>query len=480
MSNRHKLTLYGAQKEVWDAMMSDKNACLVLPIGSGKSFLASWMLCIAATTPSINRGRDILYIAPTAPMVSRIIWKDLKDRCMQMWRLEDEKHINNSTKTITFPNGVRIFCLSAETGLKGINAGLIIADEAAEFSEEALQELSNRTRPIPGQPDSQGRMILISTPEGKNAFWDMYQYSLSTPDRWITLHKTWREMRVQPVEWINEQRAILSPLKFAKDLECDFGQVVDQFFYSWKSSYIEDTYDRGRELYYFGDFNKKRMTGIIAQVVGEPHNNSGRIEVLKTYALYDCGTEGIADAVRADFPQRTIWAIVDRSGSHVNRDTTSQFGITDQTILESRGFRMMNTARGNPLITDTDNSSNAFINQGRLKIPHQERILIDAMETYHFEDGTRKNLVKYKEARYMHIDGLGDAMRYGIHYLFPMRHDSQSMPTHIDSTDDFYQAPGHQYLTENTLIKSRDGVPTVEFLMRRAEAAMHGDDESWT
>jgi hypothetical protein len=31
------------------------------------------------------------------------------------------------------------------------------------------------------------------------------------------------------------------------------------------------------------------------------------------------------------------------------------------------------------------------------------------LETYHFEDGTRKSLVKYREARYMHIDGLGDA-----------------------------------------------------------------------
>jgi len=61
-----------------------------------------------------------------------------------------------------------------------------------------------------------------------------------------------------------------------------------------------------------------------------------------------------------------------------------------------------------------------------------------------------------------------------------MRHDSQGMPSYIDGVDDFYQAPGHEYLTENSFIKSRDGVPTVEYLLRRAEAEIQGTDESWT
>jgi hypothetical protein len=54
------------------------------------------------------------------------------------------------------------------------------------------------------------------------------------------------------------------------------------------------------------------------------------------------------------------------------------------------------------------------------------------------------------------------------------------MPSYIDGVDDFYQAPGHEYLTENSFIKSRDGVPTVEYLLRRAEAEIQGTDESWT
>jgi len=480
MTNVHKLTLFGGQKEVWDAMMSDKNACLVLPIGSGKSFLASWMLCIAATTPSIHKGRDILYIAPTAPMVTRIIWKDLKQRCINMWGLKDEQDINNSSKTITFPNGVRIFCLSAETGLKGINASLIIADEAAEFSQEAIQELSNRTRPIPGQVDSQGRMILISTPEGKNAFYDLYQFALSRPDTWVVIHKTWEQMRVQPRSWVEEQRQLLSPLKFAKDLECDWGSVEDQFYYSWRRTMAveEQPRDRQRELYTFHDFNKRVMTAVVAQVIGDIRSPHGRIEVLKSYAIPDCSTEQLAQAIRYDFPTRTIQSIMDMSGAQVNRDTTSQFGVTDKTILEKYGFRIINTRNSNPLVSDSDNSANAFISQGRLTIWQGESKLLDALETYHYEDGSRKKLVKYSDAKYAHIDGLGDCIRYGIHHLFPMVHDHTGAAEYLDGMERYDLEPGFEYLTESNTPKTRDGVPTIDHLIKtRFEDTF--SDESW-
>jgi len=481
LSNSHDITLWGAQTEVWQAMLSDKNVCAVVPVGSGKSFLASLLLPIAATTPSFHKGKDILYVAPTAPMISRIIWKDLKQRCMTMWGLEDEKHINNSSKTITFPNGIRIFCLSAETGLKGINAGVIVCDEAAEFSDESLQELSNRIRPSPGQMDSQGRLILISTPEGKNAFFDWFQHATSHPESWIVIHKTWEQMRVQPRKWIDEQKYLLSPLKFAKDLMCDWGSVQDQFFYSWKRTMAitEPTVDRGRELYTFHDFNKRVMCAVVAQIVGgQMRDGKGKIEILKSYAIPDCGTEGMAQRIRADFPNRTLHAIMDRSGSHLNRDTTSAFGTTDQTILEKYGFRIINTAKSNPLIGDTDNSANAFIAQERLLVPQHETKLLDALDTYHYEDGTRKQLVKYSDAKYAHIDGLGDCIRYGIHYLFPMTHAQPNMPEYLDGEQSFYAEPGEAYMNDPAVINSVNGVPTVAALIRRIEQQQ--DEEYWS
>lgn len=63
--NKFDIKLIGEQTTVWSAFMSDKNVCAVLPVGSGKSFLAALLLPIAATTPEMHKGRDIVYVAPT-------------------------------------------------------------------------------------------------------------------------------------------------------------------------------------------------------------------------------------------------------------------------------------------------------------------------------------------------------------------------------------------------------------------------------
>ena len=430
-SNVHNITLYGAQKDLWDAFYNDtRNVIAVVPVGSGKSFLSQLLLPIVANTPEMHKGRDIVYVAPTNGMVSRIIWTPLKKICMDQYGLVDEVDINNSSKTITFKNGIKIYCLSSETGLKGINASLVVCDETAEFSEESLQELSNRVRPKVGDPDSGGRLILISTPEGKNAFYKMFETAQQHPDEWKVFHLNYRQMRSQSKKWIEKQRYLLSPLKFARDFECEWGSVEDQFFYTWKKEFIEDhVIDRKTQLYTFHDFNKKCMTAVVAQLDGPLRSDKTKIEVLKSYAILDCSTEMLAQSISRDFPGRNFQAIMDWSGTQTYRDTTSPFGVTDRTILEKYGFKIINTYKGNPFISDTDNSSNSFINQGRLVIPAKETKLLDAMETYHFEGPERKELVKYKEAELMHIDGLGDCIRYGIHHLFPVRKPIPETPS---------------------------------------------------
>jgi len=169
---------------------------------------------------------------------------------------------------------------------------------------------------------------------------------------------------------------------------------------------------------------------------------------------------------------------MDRSGSQLNRDTTSAFGTTDQTILEKFGFRIMNTAKSNPLISDTDNSSNAFIAQGRLIINDQETKLLDALETYHYEDGTRKQLVKYSDAKYAHIDGLGDCIRYGIHHLFPMTHEQPILPEYLDGDHMASIEPGQDYMRDPMARSRVDGMPALDVLIK--QRFFDGEqEESW-
>jgi hypothetical protein len=160
------------------------------------------------------------------------------------------------------------------------------------------------------------------------------------------------------------------------------------------------------------------------------------------------------------------------SGAQANRDTTSTFGITDRTILEKYGFTIINNKRSNPLISDTDNSSNGFINRGGLVVSPYDTLSIEALQSYHFEDGTRKKLVKYTDAKYSHIDGLGDSIRYGIHHLFPIQHDSWQGAEYVGQDERYSRAmsPGLEHAQPSPLY---EGGPTWAEIMGQDNEVNH-------
>jgi len=160
------------------------------------------------------------------------------------------------------------------------------------------------------------------------------------------------------------------------------------------------------------------------------------------------------------------------SGTQVNRDTTSPFGITDRIILEKYGFTIINTRKSNPMVSDTDNTSNAFISRGGLYVNPDDKLLLDALATYHFEDATRKKLVKYTEQRYAHIDGLGDCIRYGIHHLFPIQLTDQNFPEYVGMDQSFVARndPANKYMPDSPLYP---GGPTWEEIMNNESEPDH-------
>ena len=459
-----EIPLYGQQQTILDDWLNtDKHCISIVPVGSGKTFLAAMALPLFAIDEKYHKGKDIIYSAPTGAMIKSLIWEPLKKMCITYFGLEEGKHINNSELTIKFPNGVFIRCKSAEQreNLRGLNVGVWVADEASLYTQDTLQEITNRLRPKVGQPDTFGRLVIISTPNGAGPLYDLFKLAKESPDKYVVRHFNYLEMRSGNKEFINEQKRIISPLKFAQDYMCQWESVADQFFYAWdKTKYCADIKDRGGDLYTFHDWNKRVMCACVAQVK-KAGDLEGKIEIIKSYAIPDCSSEGIAQAIRTDFPKRRINSIIDMSGTQVNRDTTSPFGVTDRTIIESYGFTIVNTKKSNPLISDTDNTSNAFIARGGLTVRPDDKYALDSLGTYHYENATRNKLVKYTEAKYAHIDGIGDAIRYGIHHLFPIQHKSVGIPEYItmDQRIAKSQVPGVKHMPDSPLFP---GGPTYE------------------
>ena len=462
--NQIDIPLFGEQSSIFqDWLTTDKHCINIVPVGSGKTFLASIALPLFASDERYHKGKDIIYSAPTGAMIKSLIWEPLKKSCINHFGLIDGKDINNSELTIKFPGGVFIRCKSAEQreNLRGLNVGVWIADEAALYTADTLQEITNRLRPKVGQPDTAGRLIVISTPNGTGPLYDLFQMALKMPDKYVVRHYNYMQMRAGNRNFIEEQKRILSPLKFNQDYMCQWESVADMFYYAWdKHKHCGEVTDRGGDLYTFHDWNKRVMCAVVAQVT-KAGERDGKIEILKSYAINDCGSEGIAEAIRLDFPQRRLFSIIDMSGAQTNRDTTSPFGVTDRTILEKYGFQIVNSRKSNPLIADTDNTSNAFINRGGLVVKPDDKFLLDALQTYHYEDATRKKLVKYTEQKYAHIDGLGDCIRYGIHHLFPIQHDSLNISEYVGMDQRFARnmKPGVEHMPPSPLYP---GGPTWE------------------
>lgn len=465
------IKLYGEQTTLLKDMLStDKHCVHIVPVGSGKTFLASIALPIFATDPRFHKGKDIIYSAPTGSMIKALIWEPLKRSCIEYYGLTDGKDINNSELTIKFPNGIFIRCKSAEQreNLRGLNVGVWVADEAALYTQDTLQEITNRLRPKVGQPDTAGRLIVISTPNGTGPLYDLFVLAQQNPERYIVRHYNYIEMRSGNRAFISEQKRIISPLKFAQDYMCQWESVADMFFYAWdKTKHTGEIKDRYGDLYTFHDFNKRVMCATVAQVT-KPGDLNGKMEILKSYAIPDCSTEGIASAIRLDFPKRRINSIIDMSGTQLNRDTTSAFGVTDKIILEKYGFTIVNNRKSNPLVSDTDNTSNAFIARGGLVVQPDDKFLLEALGTYHYEDASRKRLVKYTEQKYAHIDGLGDCIRYGIHYLFPIVHESIGIPEYVGMDPRLVRQsrPGVQHMPDSPLYP---GGPTMEEILGMTE-----------
>ena len=469
------INLYGEQSAILnDWVNTDKHSICIVPVGSGKTFLASVFLPIAASDQKYHKGKDILYVAPTREMIKTLIWEPLKQACKEYFGLTDAA-INNGDLTIQFPNGTFIRCKSAEQreNLRGINAGIVIMDEASLYHQESLLELTNRLRPKIGQPDTAGRMIVISTPHGAGPLYDLFNAAKANSDKYIVRHYDYEQMRAGNLEFILEQKKILSPMKFAQDYLCSFESVTDMFFYTFQPQFhTSQVMDMGGDLYHFADFNKRVATSVIARVT-KPYEKEGRIEVLKAYAIDNCGTEQLAQTIRQDFPRRRIFSIIDMSGTQLNRDTTSPFGVTDRIILEKYGFQIINSNKVNPLISDTDNICNSFIQQDRLRVNVTESKLIDALKSYHFEDGTRKRLVKYSD-KFAYIDGLGDCMRYGISLLFPLQHDMPNIKEYVGMDPRLQPRPGIQHMPESPLYP---GGPSWEEIMNGGES--EPDHQTW-
>lgn len=128
--------------------------------------------------------------------------------------------------TIYFRNGSRIVALpNSENLVRGYDAHLIIADEAAFFRND---ESIIRHVLTPMLATTDGTMVVSSTPWGKKTVF----YQLNMDDDWTKLHATWEDARREGIyrpEFIKEIEKTREtfPLAYRMEYEAEFVEEAD-------------------------------------------------------------------------------------------------------------------------------------------------------------------------------------------------------------------------------------------------------------
>jgi predicted phage terminase large subunit-like protein len=161
------------------------------------------------------KGSAVLYLAPTMAQARQIAFDALLDQAKDFI-----KNSNVNQGDITLNNGIKIHVRSAENpdSLRGLKLSFAVIDEAAFIKPDVWSRIVR-----PALADLKGEAIFISTPEGRNWFFDLYQLGQSGEDPdWKSWHLTTLDNpTIDPAE-IEAARKTLSSWSFKVEFEASF------------------------------------------------------------------------------------------------------------------------------------------------------------------------------------------------------------------------------------------------------------------
>lgn len=216
-------------------------------------------------------GSAVCYVAPTLSQARQICWDALID---QGKGLVKSAHVNNMDIVLT--TGRKIHIRSAENPdtMRGLKLFYVAIDEGA-----FIQKLKDLWEKIlrPALADLEGEADFISSPDGRNDFYELYQYALTSGDpEWAAFHFTTRDNPTIPVKEIEAAKKSLSTLVYKQEFEASFATAGQEIFKEdWIKTGKEPQYGSyviavdlaGFEDLAKGETNRKRLDETAIAVV---------------------------------------------------------------------------------------------------------------------------------------------------------------------------------------------------------------------
>jgi len=208
-------------------VFKDKTRFKVVAAGRrcGKSRLSAVSLLIEGL--NCPDGSSVMYIAPTLGQARTIIWDLLHELGRPVIK---SSHVNNLE--ITLVNGKKILVRGADNpdSLRGVSLTFVVLDECAFIKEDVWQKIIRASL-----SDKKGRALFISTPSGRNWFYDVFKLGQEGSDEeWKSWHFTTEDNETIDPKEIENAKKTLSSFAFKQEYLSSFDTAgADVFKEEW-------------------------------------------------------------------------------------------------------------------------------------------------------------------------------------------------------------------------------------------------------
>ena len=385
-------------KETQREVFLDESRFKVVAAGRryGKSYLSTYIIL----TKALQKQGNYFFISPTFQQSRQIIWDILKDKT----RNQIATKVNESRLEIELINGSKIFLKGADRPdtMRGVSLSGVVLDEFGTMRnpETVWNEVLR-----PALSDQQGWAIFISSPKGRNYFYDLYNSSKNL-DGWNGWQFTTLDGGYVPEHEIVTAKNELDERTFNQEYNGSFesydGLVVPAFDRYLNESHEELTeYDT---LIIGIDFNINKMPCSI---------NIKRDKELHCIDLLfgSFNTEALMETIEQKYKGYRKVFHTDATGA---ANKTSSGGRTDITIIENYGYQVYNLSR-NPNVIDRVNAFNSMVKtaDGTRKwfVNKEVKKVIETLEKHYFDDNGMPN------KKHAYHDDVFDAISYpAYHY----------------------------------------------------------------
>jgi phage terminase large subunit len=301
--NNFKLREY--QKPIYDAIFLEgkRKVIACLPRRAGKDLMGFNL----AILQCLLKPCLVMYVLPVFNQARGTVMDALTidgQRFLDYLPMSHVYKINSHEMKIIFINNSILQLVGGEThktSIRGRNPFAVILSEYAYFeSGEVLDTVS------PILAANKGWLLILSTPWGKNHFFQLCEYAKQS-EHWLYYARKTSEINHVPLEALEIERARMSPEKFAQEYEISFSSGVEGTYYGRALERIRQkgqinsiSWDPGLLVHLAIDIGVNDATSIVFfQSVG----NGSIIRIIDCYSNTGLGLDHYAKLIQ-DKPYR--------------------------------------------------------------------------------------------------------------------------------------------------------------------------------